>query len=118
MHGWCQSYVHLGEVHFVSTIYCFSFRRHLSEKHPLYDFFKFHCEGTVPHISLAYAILTGEKSPGDTYFVIGKEGFVKLSSKAYTERTYGKFSFESMMKVISLRTRFFADINIFRQNLT
>jgi len=96
---WCQSYIHLGEVHFVNTIYCLSFRRHLSEKHPLYDLFKFHCEGTVAHISLSYRSLAAANSTGDNSFAIGKEGFIQLGSKAYAERKYGRFSFENMMKV-------------------
>jgi len=91
--NWCQSYVHLGEVHFVNTIYCLSFRRHLSEKHPLYDFFKFHCEGTVIHIST---------------FAMGNKGFIKLASKAYAERKYGKFSYENLIEVLFSQMEIFA----------
>jgi len=63
-------------------------------------FFKFHCEGTVPHISLAYNILVTENSPSDVYFAIGKNGFGQLSTQAYAERQYGKFTYNNLMKVI------------------
>ena len=98
--SWCQSYIHLGEIHFVSTVYCLSFRRHLSSQHPLYDFFKFHCEGTVVHISTTYKVLSQSNSSGEIYFAMGNEGFLKLSEKAYEERRYGKFSYKGMIEVI------------------
>ena len=100
--SWCQAYVHLGEVHFVNTIYCLSFRRHLSEKHPIYDFFKFHCEGTVVHISTTYTVLAADNSSGDIFFAMGSKGFIKLASKAYAERRYGKYSYDNMIKVYNL----------------
>ena len=76
----CQARLHLGGVHWVSTIYCLSFRRHLSTQHPLYDFFKYHCEGTVPHISLSWPALSLPGSAGHQLFSIGHEGFIRLST--------------------------------------
>jgi len=116
--NWCQSYVHLGEVHFVNTIYCLSFRRHLSEKHPLYDFFKFHCEGTVIHISTSYTVLAAANSSGDIFFAMGNKGFIKLASKAYAERKYGKFSYENLIEVLFSQMEIFARGRNFFTNST
>ena len=60
----CQFKIHLGGIHFVVEIYCLSFRRHLSTQHPLYDFFKYHCEGTVPHIKVSFDAVTGINKTG------------------------------------------------------
>ena len=95
----CQARLHLGGVHWVSTIYCLSFRRHLSTQHPLYDFFKYHCEGTVPHISLSWPALSLPGSAGHQLFSIGHEGFIRLSTEEYNERNYDKLLFSKLIKV-------------------
>jgi len=71
----------------------------LSQKHPLYDFFKYHCEGTVGHISISYEILVATLSPGDKYFAVGKDGFITISKKAFKERRYEKFSYKNLIEV-------------------
>ena len=98
----CQARLHLGGVHWVSTIYCLSFRRHLSTQHPLYDFFKYHCEGTIPHISLAYTTLTEPGSDGHLFYAMGYEGFIKLSTEEYNERSYDKLVFSKLIEVCKI----------------
>ena len=105
----CQARLHLGGVHWVSTIYCLSFRRHLSTQHPLYDFFKYHCEGTVPHISLAYTTLTEPGSAGHLFYAMGHEGFIKLSTEEYNERSYDKLLFSKLIKVCKIFLEFLYD---------
>ena len=95
----CQAKLHLGGVHWVSTIYCLSFRRHLSTQHPLYDFFKYHCEGTVPHITLAWSSLALPGSSGHLLFTLGHEGFIKLSTDEYNERNYEKLTYSKLIEV-------------------
>ena len=99
---YCQAKIHLGEVHFVSTIYCLSFRRHLSTKHPLYDFFKYHCEGTVPHISIVFETLTTPNSAGSVIYGAGNQAFIDLSQKAFAERNYEHNTFEYFIEVRTL----------------
>ncbi|XP_066919919.1 polyunsaturated fatty acid 5-lipoxygenase-like [Clytia hemisphaerica] len=95
---YCQAKIHLGEVHFVSTIYCLSFRRHLSTKHPLYDFFKHHCEGTVPHITTVFETLTTPNAAGSVIYGTGNQGFLDLSQKAFAERDYESNTYEDFIK--------------------
>ena len=95
----CQAKLHLGAVHWVSTVYCLSFRRHLSKAHPLYDFFKYHCEGTIPHITTAWETLVLPGYHGDKFFAIGRNGFIKLSTDEYNERNYEKLTFSNLIAV-------------------
>ena len=96
---YCQAKLHLGGVHFVSTIYCLSFRRHLSTQHPLYDFFKYHCEGTVPHITTVFETLTTPNAAGSVIYGTGNELFIKLSKVAFDERNYEHSTFEHFIHV-------------------
>ena len=95
----CHGKYHLGQTHFVDTIYCLLYPRHFSKQHPLYEFMMHHCEGTTSHISLAYANLVFPNSIVDQVFSIGFSGYGGLAQKAYAERHYGLFDFEVMMKV-------------------
>lgn len=91
----CQSRLHTGGVHFVSTVYCLVYQRHLSTKHPLYEFFKYHCEGTVAQISMAWK---GLDVLGDLY-AIGIEQYLGFASKAYDERNYDHTTYEHFIDV-------------------
>lgn len=95
----CQLKTHLGDVHFVYTIFCLAFRRHFSTLHPLYDVLKFHCEGTTPQISIVYQALLFPRSYGHQYFAASHIGVANLSTQAYMERKYGMFDFDKLMKV-------------------
>jgi len=95
---YCHGKIHLGSVHFVTTIYCLSFRRHLSTKHPLYDFFKYHCEGTVPHITLTFNSVTDKGEAIDQIFAVGANGPRILAKKAIDERNYETFTFDGFIK--------------------
>ena len=99
--SFCQAKIHLGGVHWVTTVYCLTFRRHLSTKHPLYAFFQAHCEGTVPHISASYGVLTEDDGSGNTYFTMGSKGFIKLSKQEFDERNYETFTVENLINVSS-----------------
>ncbi|XP_002167264.2 polyunsaturated fatty acid 5-lipoxygenase isoform X1 [Hydra vulgaris] len=94
----CDSKVHLGFIHFHSTIFCLTFRRHLSIQHPLYDFFQWHCVGTTSHISLSYHALVANNSMGHRLFAMGHNGFIKLSKQAYEEAYYGQYEFEPHLR--------------------
>jgi len=98
---WCQVYFNLGYVHFGSTIYCLTFRRHLSEKHPLYDMMKFHCEGTVPQTTLSIGTLTDTTSVASFIFGINTTEMFKFAGKGATAFKYEKFSYNGMIKVIN-----------------
>lgn len=91
--------MHLGYLHFGSTIYCLTFRRHLSEKHPLYDMMKFHCEGTTVQITLTYGILTQKGMVGDMLFAVGNKGMIALAGKGAIDLKYQKYGFNGLFKV-------------------
>ena len=83
----------------MTTVYCLTFRRHLSAKHPLYDFFKYHCEGTVPHITLSFSRVTGKGESIDKIFSVGADGSRNLARKAIDERDYETFTYDWFIKV-------------------
>ena len=91
----CQSKMHAGGVHFVGTVYCLVYQRHLSTKHPLYQFFKYHCEGTTAHTSSQWKDLKllGQLS------AIGPEQSLGFASKAYDERNYDHTTYEHFINV-------------------
>ena len=93
---YCQSKLHTGGVHFTSTIYCLAYQRHLSKRHPLFEFFKYHCEGTVAQISISLGTLGG--TLGKLY-AIGRDQYLGLAVKAYNERNYEHASYEYFVKV-------------------
>ena len=95
----CQATWHLGGVHWVTTVYCLTFRRHLSTLHPLYDFFMYHCEGTIPQITSTYTVLTDTKETGNLFFSMGSAGFLKLSKIAFDERDYETFTYDYLFQV-------------------
>lgn len=96
---YCHGKIHLGGVHFVTTVYCLTFRRHLSTKHPLYNFFKYHCEGTVPHITLTFGSVTDKKESIDKIFAVGADGPLYLAEKAIEQRNYETFTYDWFIKV-------------------
>ena len=96
---YCQGKIHLGGIHFVTTVYCLTFRRHLSGKHPLYNFFKYHCEGTVPHVTLTSGIVTDKGDSIDKIFSVGANGNRNLARKAFEERDYETFTYDWFIKV-------------------
>ena len=98
----CQAMFHLSHVHFSSTLYCTVFRRHFSKLHPLYDVMKYHCEGTTPHISLSYPVLSFPNQAGHLMVGIGHLGFVNLSLNAFDQHHYGILDFDYMLKVLKL----------------
>lgn len=95
----CQAVYHLSDIHFSTTIFCLSFRRHFSTQHPLYDVMKFHCEGTTPHISLSYQALSEPESAGHLLFTMGHDGFLKLAQQAYDKHFYGKLDYHELLEV-------------------
>ena len=97
---WCHTYLHLGYLHFGSTVYCLTFRRHLCEKHPLYDMMKFHCQGTIPQITITYNVLTEVGGVGDLLFAVGNKGMMDLAAKGAIDLEYQKYSYKGMFKVI------------------
>lgn len=98
----CQAKHHMGGVHYGYTVFCLAYRRHFSRQHPLYDFFKFHCEGTTPHISLSHQVLMlpGQFSDGFTSW--GSNGYLKLAEKTFNERIYGDYDYHVIIKVCVL----------------
>jgi len=94
----CQAVYHLSDIHFSTSIFCLTYRRHFSSKHVLYDLMKFHCEGTTPHISLSYQALSEPESAGHLLFTMGHDGFLKLAQKAYDEHFYGKLDYHELLE--------------------
>ena len=86
-HQTCQAKIHLGQIHLVYSIICLSFRRHFSTLHPLYDVFKYHCEGTVAHINTA---MDRVMKAGNLYYAGGFAAYANLASQAYHERKFGE----------------------------
>ena len=109
---YCQAKLHLGGVHFVATIYCLSFRRHLSPQHPLYDFFKYHCEGTVPHITTVFKTLTTPNAAGSVIYGTGNDLFIKQSKVAFDERNYEHFTYEHFIDVSLFSSYFLSSLSI------
>lgn len=96
---YCQAYHHLGSMHYVYTVFCLSYRRHFSKQHPLYDMFKFHCEGTIPHISLVYDLPGLEKSLNITLTAGSGSESHKMGEKAFQERHYEKYDYDTLFRV-------------------
>ena len=95
----CQAAYHLGGVHFAGTVYCLAYRRHFSSLHPLYDFFKYHCEGTIPHISTAYGPLIGKGGSADRTYSVRRDGFVRLAAEEFDRRYYKQYNLENLIEV-------------------
>ena len=95
----CDAKVHLGYIHFHSTIFCLTFSRHLSKQHPLYELFKWHCYGTVATISLSYSSLLATNSLSHRLYAIGHKGFLKLSKIGVDEAYYGQYELGQHLKV-------------------
>lgn len=94
-----NGYYHLGHCHFIATIFCTTFRRHFATKHPLYEVFKHHCEGSTSMISINFKNLL---SPGGFIhegFGIGVNGVGKSSQQAWDDRDFGQMDFPTLMKV-------------------
>eukprot|EP00111_Clytia_hemisphaerica_P017919 TCONS_00053029-protein len=96
--NYCQGFYHSGKIHLVSTIYCLAYRRHIDKNHPLYDFFLYHCEGTVPHISLVYHTLLTSNERSDASLGMGHQGFLQLGTKAFNSRMYGELDLPFFLK--------------------
>ena len=95
----CSAKIHVAGVHLTSFVYCLTFRRHLSKQHPLYDFFLYHCEGTVPHITTAFLRVLPQGSAFDFTSNLGTKGSEKIILNMYKERNYEKMTFDSFIKV-------------------
>ena len=95
----CQNTYHLGGTQFVFPVFCLAYRRHFSSQHPLYDFFKHHCEGTTPHIALSFEFLAAANSSGDLHSALGTTGIIQLASQEFNKRYYGHYDFEQLVDV-------------------
>ncbi|XP_047133050.1 polyunsaturated fatty acid 5-lipoxygenase [Hydra vulgaris] len=91
----CDAKFHLGFLHLHASIFCLSFRRHLSTQHPLFDLFKWHCYGTIPSYSLSYPSLFSDKLVASA---MGGKGFSKLSKIGFDEAYYGQYDLEHHLK--------------------
>ena len=96
---YCEGGPHLAGVHLGGTVYCLSYRRHLSSLHPLYDFFKYHCEGTIPHVAVNYGLLTKTNGSVDSTYSIRGAGFVQLAVEDYEKRNYRRYTYENLINV-------------------
>jgi len=93
-----NGYYHLGQCHFIATIFCTTFRRHFATKHPLYEVLKHHCEGSTSMISINSKSLL---SPGGFIhegFGIGVNGVRNASQQAWDDRNFGQMDFPTLMK--------------------
>lgn len=90
----------------MTTVYCLTFRRHLSAKHPLYNFFQYHCEGTVPHITLSYVAVTDKGDNIDRIFSVGADGPRYLAQKAIEQRNYETFTYDWFIEVRCIESNF------------
>ena len=99
--GVCQGKYHLGHMHYLSpTLFCIMFKRHLGSKHPLYIIMQYHCEGSVPHITLSADAPFDPSGPIVLGLGIGAKGLaVDMVKKAYEENEYGLLSFDRFIKV-------------------
>ena len=61
---------------------------------------KFHCEGTIPQITITYPILTEVGGVGDLLFGVGNKGMMDLAAKGAIDLEYQKYSYKGMFKVI------------------
>ncbi|XP_066931954.1 hydroperoxide isomerase ALOXE3-like [Clytia hemisphaerica] len=100
--GYCQAGMHFGRTHLTSTVWCLTFRRHISTQHPLYNFLKYHCEGTVPHISTSFTILTTEGTGAHNYYGMGHKGFLKIGTHEWNNRNYDKYDIDYYIKANGL----------------
>lgn len=83
---YCNDVWRVSHLHLSSSIYCNTFRIHMSELHPLHHIMRYHCEGTVP-LNLV------------TYKKAGKHGLPVLLRKGIMNYEYGKLSYNQIMNV-------------------
>ena len=88
----CQAYWHWSHIHFSSQVYCAIYQSHFSELHPLFQIMRYHCEGTTPHIALAWTTLGMNGQDRHTHFN-------DLALKARGEYKYGILAYDELLKV-------------------
>ena len=90
---------HLVKTHLLMEVICVTMKRTLSEFHPLYQIFMWHCRGTLTINSLGLPRLLNEYNFIHRLFAIGNIGAIELTNKGYKESSWADTQFEENLKV-------------------
>lgn len=95
----CQVKCHLLDTHITQEVFCNLFRRHFSSRHPLFEMFESHCEGTTPVGALGITSLIDEYRYLHRLFHIGHTGTRKLINLFYEKQHYDDSDFNMLLEV-------------------
>ena len=95
---------HLCKVHFTVEPICLALERQLSEKHPLYDFMRFHCRGIFTANTLGGPTLLHDLLDLDHLLEFGNEGANHLTKAAAKIINWQDLDLKNNIKVV-LRLR-------------
>lgn len=95
----CQVKCHLLDTHITQEVFCNLFRRHFSSRHPLFEMFESHCEGTTPVGALGITSLIDEYRYLHRLFHIGHIGTRKLINLFYQKQHYDDSDFNMLLEV-------------------
>lgn len=95
----CQVKCHLLDTHITQEVFCNLFRRHFSSRHPLFEMFESHCEGTTPVGALGITSLIDEYRYLHRLFHIGHTGTRKLINLFYQKQHYDDSDFNMLLEV-------------------
>ena len=95
----CQVKCHLLDTHITQEVFCNLFRRHFSSRHPLFELFESHCEGTTPVGALGITSLIDEYRYLHRLFHIGHTGTRKLINLFYQKQHYDDSDFNMLLEV-------------------
>ena len=102
----CQVKCHLLDTHITQEVFCNLFRRHFSSRHPLFEMFESHCEGTTPVGALGITSLIDEYRYLHRLFHIGHTGTRKLINLFYEKQHYDDSDFNMLLEVRAVFIQF------------
>ena len=59
---------------------------------------RYHCEGTVPHIAVAWPSLIAPGRNGDQFYAMGSHGYAELAAKGKSQYHYGILDYNELLK--------------------
>ena len=95
----CQMKWHMMDTHLTQFPFCVLFRAHLSSRHPLYEIFEAHCEGTVSATAIAMPGYLANGGYLQLLFQIGNVESIKLVNHHYQRHHYDDSDFKLLLKV-------------------
>jgi len=91
-------YFLLDHCHLIATVFCTVFRRHFGTKHPLYEVFKHHCEGTTSFITRSIKGLFSDGKFIHAGYGIGVNGLTNVTQQSWDDSYFGQMDNPTLMK--------------------